>query len=206
MPCETLYKSAIEYWATEAKAMSKYNPKYVYFLFDINRDGIKELIVDNKGMGTAYSHADVYTVVNSGRTSTITHCGQSMGLAGFRSFPCDYNGRLRAVHRMADEKDQYEIELRNGMVVDNLIGVYGINETVKNSGTAITYYNIYSIYMGDYNTSIVYVRRSSRASPAMSVRMRSFDILCVYAMGGPLCVCLDQSSTRVICASKFRYT
>jgi hypothetical protein len=152
---EDVYGPIVRSAANEARSKNRDYPKYVYFLFDINADGIKELVVDNKGMGTAYSNADVYTISTDGGASA-RHVGQSVGLAGFRSYPRNYNGRLRAVHRMANAIEQYEIELRDGRVVDNLIGVYQINQKVTNEGSPITYYTIYSNYNVEYKTSIDY--------------------------------------------------
>lgn len=125
---------------------------YQYFLYDINHDGVEEMIVGNKGVGG--SEGNVYTIAGSGGKPSVVNLG-IIG-TGFRDSYRVNNGSFYHSHQYA-----------GGLYLDYLVTVsgQGINEQQLGgytrgkpgvTGPLLSGYNVYTHTSTQYRTAIDY--------------------------------------------------
>ena len=121
--------------------------KYRYFLFDINKDGIKELIVGNRGVGSVFG--DVYTVKR--KSGKLVAVWLDSIDTGFRNTFRSRKGVLYYWHNMPPVEGYpnffgYRVTLKGGKVQMRLVDSYrsGQSSPKVNTGSAVTEYNVYT--------------------------------------------------------------
>jgi uncharacterized protein YjdB len=145
---ESVYGGVLRQWhSTAVSGYVDVLSKYRYFLFDINKDGIKELIVGNRGVGSVFG--DVYTVKR--KNGKLVAARLDSIDTGFRNTFKSRKGILYYWHNMPPVEGYpnffgYRVTLKGGKVHMKLIDSYrtGQSSPKVNTGSAVTEYNVYT--------------------------------------------------------------
>ncbi|MBR3318295.1 MAG: hypothetical protein IKG21_10810 [Atopobiaceae bacterium] len=132
---ESLYDATVRATALSAQRANS-ECKWLYYLFDIDGNGVKELIVSNKRYTTG--DTKVYTVVKSGNSLVVKNIGSPRWFGGLRSQPIVSGGKL--YYRFSGTggvKEYYVMSISGGKVRESSVGAV--------SGSGLASYNVYSV-------------------------------------------------------------
>ena len=163
----SVYDGALREWRNKGiDGDDGITTKVRYLLFDINNDGVKELIVGNRGYGSTMG--DVYTVRRRGGSLAATWLDSID--TGFRNTFRSKGGKLYYWHNSPavvgyPNHYGYLVSLKSGKVKMKLIDSYGVGQSASvSTGSILREYNVFTHGSDTYAPNIDYSGLSGKVT------------------------------------------